>query len=119
MRNLAVRFLFAFAITCALAFPFQAQAQNFSLKPAVRFQFLNCEAGGSASQQVTAGRYAVRILQEDVFICYAATCAAGGEPFPSGTTMLLTVEAESSSVRYQTVSCRSSAATGDLYFTRG
>ena len=90
-----------------------AMAGGLMLDPAVRFEFTNCEAGGSAAQTVTEGTYLFRVTTEDVWICYASTCAAGGEKFGAGMAMVLSIGRSG-----QAVSCRSAGATGDAIFTR-
>ena len=70
-------------------------------------------SGGSSSTTLVAGvKYLFRVTDSDVFLCFAATCAAGGEKFPMGTVMLLRASADQT-----TISCRSSASTGDVIFT--
>jgi len=88
-------------------------AAGVSLTPSTRFEFTDCASGGSSAQTVTAGTYLLRVTDENTFICYAATCAAGGEKFPMGTVMLLAFGGS------QSVSCRSSASSGDVILTLG
>ncbi len=75
MRKLLL--LLALASTAAIA-------GGIQLDTAKRFEFTNCEAGGSAAQTLTEGTYLFRVTTEDVWICYAATCAAAGEKFGAG-----------------------------------
>jgi predicted metal-binding membrane protein len=89
-----------------------AVADGVELIVATRFDYPNCSASGSASQTVTGGTYLMRVTDEDVSICYAATCAADGEKFPAGTVMLITFNGN------QAVTCRSANATGDVTFTK-
>lgn len=89
-----------------------AFAGGIALNTGVRFEFTDCASGGSASQAVTEGTYLMRVTDADTFICYAATCAAGGEKFPAGTVVLITVGRAG-----QTMSCRSGAGTGDVILT--
>jgi hypothetical protein len=78
----------------------------------VRFEFTDCAAAGSASQTVTANTYLLRVTDADVWLCYAATCASGGERLQAGTVMPFNVGPSS------VMSCRSSASTGDLVLTK-
>ncbi len=89
-----------------------ALAAGVALDTSRRFEFTDCAAGGSAAQTLTLGTYLFRVTTEDVFICFAATCASGGEKFPTGTVMLVSIGRGGSSV-----SCRSALATGDAIFT--
>lgn len=84
---------------------------GISLLIATRYEFTDCASGGSASQTVAGGTYFTRIIGEDVWVCYAATCATGGEVIPAGTVLMLTIAAGT------TVSCRSATSTGDLVMT--
>lgn len=102
------------ALLCSLLVAGIAVAGGITLAPSPttnRFEFTDCSSGGSASQSVFRGTYLFRVTTEDVFICYAATCATLGEKFPSGTVMLISFNATT------TVSCRSAASTGDAIFT--
>ena len=99
---------------CLALFPVSAFAGGIALDTALRFEFTDCAAGGSASQAVTTTVprvFLLRVTDKDVFLCYAATCAAGGEKLPLGTVMLLSVQ------KSTTLSCRSSDSTGDLILT--
>lgn len=82
-----------------------------ALKTSETVTFTNCAAGGSSSSATKALTYLVRTFDEDVFICYAATCAAGGERFTKDTILLLRFE------NATTLSCRSAGATGDIVMT--
>jgi hypothetical protein len=96
--------------------PLLALAGGIALNTGVRYEFTDCPAGGSSAQTVLGGQYLFRVTDSDVFVCFAesgATCASGGEKFPQGTVMLLTVPGASKSV-----ACRSSGSTGDVIFTR-
>jgi hypothetical protein len=87
-------------------------ATGIVITPAVRYEFTDCGAGGSASQTVTGGTYLLRVTDADTFLCWAATCATGGEKFPAGSMLLVSIPAT------QAFSCRS-AGTGDVILTRG
>jgi hypothetical protein len=90
-------------------------ATGLHLNPAKRFEFTDCASGGSAAQTVTGGVYLFRVTDADVFLCFAdsaSTCATGGEKFPSGTVVSLSIGGGG-----QSVSCRSSASTGDVILT--
>lgn len=104
-----------FALVAVLLLAAAALAGGIALDTSVRFEFTDCAAAGSAAQTVTGGQYLMRVTDADVFICFAesgSTCATAGEKFPSGTVMWLTVPGASKSL-----SCRSSASTGDLILT--
>lgn len=98
------------AFFLALASP--AGATGISLDTSKRYEFTDCAAGGSVSQTVAEGVYLTRFITEDIWVCYAATCAAGGEKFGAGTVMMLSVGRGG-----QLMSCRSAGATGDLILT--
>lgn len=92
-----------------------AVAGGIVLNTATRAEFTNCAAGGSVAQTLAVGTYLVRVTDADAWLCFAAsgsTCAADGEKFPSGTVILLAITGNKASV-----SCRSSASTGDVIFT--
>lgn len=91
---------------------FAAAGTGITLIPGTRFEYTNCSSSGSASQTVTSNTYLLRVADEDVFVCYAATCAAAGEKFPMGTVMLLTFNGDTS------FSCRSANSTGDVVLTK-
>lgn len=99
-------------LAASILMPALAVAGGIALNTGVRFEFTDCAVGGSASQAVTEGTYLMRVTDADTFVCYAATCAAAGEKFPAGTVVLLTVGRAG-----QTMSCRSSASTGDVILT--
>lgn len=95
--------------------PNVAFAGGIALDTSRRFEFTDCSSSGSAAQTVTGGQYLLRVTDADTFLCIAesgATCASGGEKFPVGTVVLLTVPGASKSV-----ACRSSSSTGDAIFT--
>lgn len=104
-------FLLAFLLAASVAF-----AGGIALVPSVRIEFTDCASGGSSSQTVTSSlanvTFLARVTDSDVFVCYAATCASGGEKFPSGTLMLLTIKTGT------VLSCRSSASAGDFILTQ-
>lgn len=101
--------LIVFALA-ALAAP--AQTGTITVYTGTRFEFTDCSSGGSSAQSVTRGSYLFRVTTEDVWICFAATCAAGGEKYGAGTTFVQWFDATTS------VSCRSAGSTGDAIFTR-
>lgn len=113
-----MRKFFVLLLLLLVASPDLAEAQwgpdalGIRLDVSRRFVFTDCAAGGSASQTVTEGTYIARFLTEDIWICYAATCAANGEKFGAGTVMMLYIPAGG-----QVVSCRSAGATGDFVLT--
>ncbi len=94
-----------------------ALAAPLTLDPSVRYEFTDCASGGSAAQSLTAGRkYLMRVTDESVFVCLAATgstCSSGGEKFPAGTVVLINVTDS-----LKSVSCRSANSTGDVIFTK-
>ncbi len=104
MRKLLL--LLALVVGCA------AFAQAIEINTGKRFEFTDCAAGGSSSQSLTEGVYVMRITTEDVFLCYASTCATTGEKWPAGTVILISIPRGG-----KTVSCRSNGATGDAIFT--
>lgn len=87
-----------------------------SLYPSGTKEFTDCDSGGSAAQTLTRGnRYLMRVFDADVWVCFAAsgsTCASGGERFGPGFAMKFEVNGD-----LKSVSCRSSASTGDVIFT--
>ena len=90
-----------------------ALAQGITLNTGIRTELTDCASGGSSSSTLTANvRYLMRVTDSDVFLCLTATCVSGGERFPVGTVLLY--QAPSTTT---TISCRSSASTGDVIFT--
>ncbi len=85
---------------------------------ATAYDFTDCAAGGSASQTVTPGTYLFAATTEDVWVCYATTCATGGRKFPAGVVFMLSVVLQPGAPAGQPVSCRSTGATGDIGLTR-
>lgn len=98
---------------------------GIALKTTPRYEFTNCAAAGSVAQTVTGGEYLLRVTDADSRVCITETAnpdagtscgfydgGTPGEMFPSGTVMKLQVPGASKSV-----SCSSSAATGDVYLT--
>lgn len=73
------------------------------------YDFTDCASGGSANQVIPGGTYLTRFLTEDIWLCYAATCASGGKKFGAGTVLMLTIP-----VAGATLSCRSASSTGDI-----
>ena len=94
-----------------------AFAGAISFDTSVRKEFTDCSSNGSSAQTLSSGSvYVFRVTDEDTFVCFAAsasTCASGGEKFPMGTVMLVTITGDTKSV-----SCRSPGSTGDAIFTR-
>lgn len=89
-----------------------------TLDTSVRAELTDCASGGSAAGTLIAGEtYLMRLSTDsDAFVCFAAsasTCAAGGEKFPAGFAMKVTVNGNQASV-----SCRSTASTADVIFTK-
>lgn len=111
MRHL---FLFLVVLSTCIA-PSAALAQT--LDTSARLELTDCASGGSSAGSLTAGEsYLLRVTDSDVFICFAAsgsTCASGGEKFPLGTLMRFTANGN-----HVSVSCRSTASTGDVIFTK-
>lgn len=86
---------------------------QITLMTGLRTELTDCASGGSGSASLVSGqKYLMRVTDSDAFLCFAATCAGGGEKFPVGTLLLIRVNSEQT-----TVSCRSSASTGDFIFT--
>lgn len=102
------------ALTAALVASL-ALASGVVVDTGRRFEFTDCASGGSASQNVNGGTYLMRVTDADVFLCWAGTCAAGGEKFPSGTVMLLTVPGFPSATT--AFSCRSTGSNADVILT--
>ena len=104
-----------FALVAAFLLATAAVAGGIALNTSRRFEFTDCSSGGSTAQTVTGDQYLLRVTDADVSLCIAesgATCATGGEKFPAGTVVLLTVPGASKSI-----ACRSSSSTGDAIFT--
>lgn len=89
-----------------------ALAGGLALDVGRRFEFTDCASGGSAAQTLTTGQYLFRVTDADVFICYEATCASGGERFAVGSIIGIAI-----GLGGQQVSCRSATSTGDAIFT--
>lgn len=89
---------------------------GFTPDPTGLKTFDNCSASGSAAQTLTADRtYLLKVFDEEVFICHAATgstCASGGMRYGSGFAGKVHITAD-----LKSVSCRSTGATGDADFT--
>lgn len=83
-----------------------------TLNPNVTLDFANCSSSGSSAQEIKFGEYVMTVTDEDVYLCWAATCASGGRRFPVGTIFKQTFQAN------QNLSCRSAYSTGDVQFTR-
>jgi hypothetical protein len=104
------------ALVAVALLAFAAFAGSIALNTGVRAEFTDCASGGSVAQTVTSGAYLLRVTDADVFICdvaSAATCATGGEKFPSGTVIAYTVIGSTT----RSIACRSSASTGDVILT--
>lgn len=117
-KVLAMRKAALLTILLAVTAPVVAlAATGVALNTGLRTEMTDCASGGSASSTLKPNvTYLFRVTDSDTFLCFAATCAAGGEKFPVGTVMLLaTTNNGGSDV---TISCRSSASTGDLIFTQ-
>lgn len=105
MRKLPV-----LALACLLG---GAALAQINLNTGSRFETTDCAAGGSSIGTTLANsKYLLRVTGEDTFICWAASCAAGGEKFPTGTIILLQFQTA------QALSCRSTGATGDVIMTK-
>ncbi len=85
---------------------------------ATAYDFTDCAAGGSAAQTVLPGTYLFAAMTEDVWICYASTCATAGRKLPAGVVFMLSVVLQPGSPAGQLVSCRSTGATGDISMTK-
>lgn len=113
MRKLAMPLLALLLAGVAFA------AGGIQLQTNVRFEFTDCAAGGSSAQTVTDGTYLMRVTGEDTFLCYAATCAAGGEKYGAPFAMLVKICSDKFCGGAGTsVSCRSVGSTGDVILTR-
>lgn len=88
-----------------------AAVAQISLNTGSRLETTDCAVGGSNIGTTVAGKYLLRVTDADTFVCWAATCAAGGEKFPTGTVILLRFDSA------QALSCRS-AGTGDAILTK-
>lgn len=90
-----------------------ALSQGLTLQTGLRTELTDCASGGSSSATLTAGvKYLMRVTDADTFVCFAATCASGGEKFPVGTVILIRPNGDQT-----TISCRSTTSSGDLIFT--
>ena len=117
-KVLAMRKAALLTILLAVTAPVVAlAATGVALNTGLRTEMTDCASGGSASSTLKPNvTYLFRVTDSDTFLCFAATCAAGGEKFPVGTVMLLATTNNGGSDI--TISCRSSASTGDLIFTQ-
>jgi predicted RNA-binding Zn-ribbon protein involved in translation (DUF1610 family) len=89
---------------------------GIAFNPSVQFSFPNCSSSGSAAQTVTAGDYLLTVDTEKTWLCEtasASTCASNGVSLPAPTVMVFTVPNGGRSI-----SCRSSASTGNLQLTQ-
>jgi len=95
--------------------PAKAEAAGIPINPAGVITFTDCAAAGSSAQTVPAGDYVLTVTGSDVTLCWAAsssTCGSGGITYPLGTVILITAPRGLLSL-----SCRSSASTGDAQLT--
>jgi hypothetical protein len=106
MRNLA---LLAVLLTAGLA-----AAAGVALNFNATYDLTDCAAGGSGSVTVPGGQYLLTVTDADVFLCNAATCAAGGRKLPTGTVMIVGVGGGFSGSAF---SCRSTGSNADVQFT--
>lgn len=95
-----------------------AAGGGIALNTGTRFEFTDCASGGSSSQAITPGKYMARFTDESVFVCYAGTCAAGGEKFPAGLAFVMTFGGGITGTTTTTLSCRSAGSTGDFILTK-
>jgi hypothetical protein len=97
--------------------PNVAFARGLALDLTRRTEFTDCASGGSSAQALVRDTdYLLRVTDADVWLCLTAsgsTCATGGERFPVGTVLHLSITGDQVSA-----SCRSSTSTGDATFTR-
>ena len=79
-----------------------------------RYEFTDCNADGTTTpaQTLGTGTYLFRVTTEDVWVCFAATCSTGGEKFPAGMALIISIGRGG-----QVMSCRSASSTGDAIFT--
>lgn len=104
----ALRFLALSALLFAVA-----SIAATKIVPTNRVEFTNCAATGSSSQTITGGlSYLFRVSDEDVWVCWAATCGTGGERMGQGFAMVLLFADDT------VLSCRSTGGTGDAIFTQ-
>lgn len=114
MHKIALVMALVIAVLAPLAFA----AGGLTLDTSVRFEFTDCSSSGSSSQSVIGQTtYLMRVTGEDVFVCPTSTCSTGGEKYPQGTVVAITVPGATptSTTAY---SCRSAASTGDVIFTK-
>lgn len=108
--------LLLLTVLLAVVAPVALAATGVTLNTGARAELTDCASGGSSSTTLLPNvTYLFRVTDSDTFLCFAATCASGGEKFPVGTVMLLATPNNGGS--NVTISCRSSASTGDLIFT--
>ncbi len=100
----------------ALLLPAVVLAAPLTFKPDVQVSLSNCAANGSTTATLQKGTWLLTTTTttgEELWFCYAATCASGGVYLPPGAMLHVNVDVATS------VSCRSAGATGDLQYTRG
>jgi hypothetical protein len=90
-----------------------AAGAALNLDTAVRLEMTDCASGGTAGATLTVGNYLLRVTDADAFLCYAASCATGGEKFPQGSVVVLAVPTGG-----QAFSCRSAASNADVILTK-
>lgn len=102
----------ALALVCLVPALALAAGGPIKLDTAVRLEMTDCASGGTAGATLAGGNYLLRVTDSDVFLCYASSCASGGEKFPQGTVLVIAVPGGG-----QAFSCRSSGSAGDVILT--
>lgn len=120
----------AFLFWLVVGFAVGAFAGGLQLDTSTRLEITNCFTDGGAYYGLSdggtyfdagtgnwgtlaAGQYLLRVTDKDVNLCFNAnSCQTGGEKFPMGTVVLLSVQRGG-----ETLSCRSSDGTGDVILT--
>lgn len=100
-------------LMCGLAYA----GQPISINPNVTLDFTDCSSSGSSAQLLHGGDYVLTVTDEDVWLCWAATCGSGGRRWPVGTVINLHFGGGSGNDTQ--LSCRSAGSTGDANFTAG
>lgn len=112
-KNVILALFFGLALGALAAYA----SQPIQFVPGVTYDFANCATDGGAAQTLHSGPYVMTVTDEDVWLCWAATCPQGsGRRFPVGTVMLVGFGLGSGADTQ--LSCNSTGATGDLGFTR-
>jgi hypothetical protein len=92
---------------------------GLTIDPAGSVNLVDCAAGGSASTTLLPSQgYLMRITGADTTLCWAPTCAPGGDEYPVGTVVLVKTPANGNPPTNSTISCRSATSTGDVRFAR-